>query len=158
MPCGGQATPAPSAPPLHCRTVWGRGPEGLFVQSPRQRAIAGAGGGTRPPSPERLPGLIESRCLTITSNFIAFMGRRVLVPAAKILHVPWALAPRPAASSFYFQPFSSILPLRVEGGPAGPRRAPGPLAHRTCSTGGTMLECSLPLLPPAPPTPHPRHI
>ena len=33
-------------------------------------------------------GLIESPCLTIASNFIAFMERRVLFLAAKIFYVP----------------------------------------------------------------------
>lgn len=93
-------------------------------------------------------GLIESLCLTITSNFIAFTGRRVLFPAVKTFMFPGlcplgpqlflsspasdmsnrfpGALPAPLLQPLAPQPSFLVQPLRVEGGTGQPRGTRGP--------------------------------
>lgn len=113
----------PSCP--HYRTAPVRGQEGLFVQSSQQRGdyqvlegrTSCSTSESSPGSPYLLAslGFLKSLCHTITSNFIAFMGRRVLSPAPKTFYVPWALPPRPPSLflSFPASNLSNCFPVAL---------------------------------------------
>lgn len=104
----------PQLPPLQGSTGAGPGRTVCSVSMKERTSCSISLAIPAPPHLRASLGFIEFLCLTITSNFIAFTGRRVLFPAAEIFYVPWAFLPRPLASSF--AAISHILPLTVEGG------------------------------------------